>query len=290
MNLALIRSALSRTLTVLIVIIAILVGASLGVIIPATTGRLSGPAITSTQYLTQTVTSPSTVTQLLSTTFTQTASTTGTLTVNSPITVNQVSNTTFTKTVTTTGIVTTTLPGGTETVTSPIPIPSTTTEHVTSTQTVEHFETSTNTVTTIMTSVTTTTVTSNSVQSILTLIVKPHIVATSSSMPGPDITMAAPGATVYLNLQLFNTSSPTGTITNYPPDQVLIFLSASNGALLSATNIYIPVSDTWSNQTGSFGPIQLSLPNTPVTTVTVLAQASCLYCTPGATQTESVTT
>lgn len=100
---------------------------------------------------------------------------------------------------------------------------------------------------------------------------------TSTSPSGHNIAYSVSGGTAYVDVayaDAYGNLIPTG---NAPATEVQVGLSATNGGLLSATNVYIAGGAVSTNQTNtngqyiSFGPIQLTMPSTIGTSVVVTA-------------------
>jgi len=105
------------------------------------------------------------------------------------------------------------------------------------------------------------------VGAISTLVI--NIAASGSGTPGPNIANIINGTTAYVDVayaDAYGNLIPSGSA---PHNQIQISLSANNGALLSATNVYIASGQVSTNGSGSIGSIQLTMPKTVGTAVVV---------------------
>jgi len=103
------------------------------------------------------------------------------------------------------------------------------------------------------------------VGAISTLVI--NIAGASGAHPGPNIADAINGSTAYVDVAYADAYGNLIPIGSAPNNQIQIALSATNGGLLSATNVYIASGQVSTNGTGSIGAIQLTIPKaigTPV--------------------------
>jgi len=96
-----------------------------------------------------------------------------------------------------------------------------------------------------------------------------NVAANSGASPGPNIAKAINGSTAYVDVAYADAYGNLIPIGSAPHNQIQIALSASNGGLLSATNVYIASGQVSTNGTGSIGSIQLTLPKTIGTAVVI---------------------
>ncbi len=114
------------------------------------------------------------------------------------------------------------------------------------------------------------------VGSIATL--KINVAANTSPLTGPNVKYSAPSATNYVAIAYADSYGNLIPVADAPAVQTQIALSATSGALLSATNVYIGANTVATNisVTGppagtAFGEIELTMPSTVGTTVTLTA-------------------
>jgi len=103
------------------------------------------------------------------------------------------------------------------------------------------------------------------VGAISTLVI--NVAGASGAHPGPNIANVINGSTAYVDVAYADAYGNLIPIGSAPNNQIQIALSATNGGLLSATNVYIASGQVSTNGTGSIGSIQLTLPpsiGTPV--------------------------
>jgi hypothetical protein len=105
------------------------------------------------------------------------------------------------------------------------------------------------------------------VGAISTLVI--NIAASGSGTPGPNIANIINGTTAYVDVAYADAYGNLIPLASAPHNQIQISLSANNGALLSATNVYIASGQVSTNGTGSIGSIQLTMPKTVGTAVVV---------------------
>jgi hypothetical protein len=91
----------------------------------------------------------------------------------------------------------------------------------------------------------------------------------AAPVPGPNIANIINGTTGYVDVAYADAYGNLIPIGSAPHNQIQISLSANNGALLSATNVYIASGQVSTNGTGSIGSIQLTMPKTVGTAVVV---------------------
>jgi hypothetical protein len=106
------------------------------------------------------------------------------------------------------------------------------------------------------------------VGSIATLVV--NVASGTDTKAGPNIAYSVASGTAYVDVAY---ADAYGNLIPAPgPDnQIQIGLSATNGGLLSATNVYIAALQVSTNGSGSFGSIELTMPSAVGTAVVLTA-------------------
>ena len=112
------------------------------------------------------------------------------------------------------------------------------------------------------------------VGAIATLVINVAATTNNASPPeasGPNVSYLGVGATGYVGIAYADSYGNLIPLGDAPTTQVQVTLAATSGGLLSATNIYIYANQVNSNATSAQGSVELTMPSTAGTTVTLTA-------------------